>query len=433
MSKNYNLFDLSNICGIRDLSRGEMSKIIKQSQETPIVIQKNNKPISVMLNYDEYLKLTKNKTLKVFECFSGIGAQHSALERLKNKYGLNYEVVATCDWYINAIETYDAIHSDKNEEIKLPSRNKQLEYLSKFTFSKDFINAYDITKLNDKDLSKLYIANKRTNNLGSILDLDTKDLPSFDLLLYSPPCVSISKAGKMKGLAKNSNTKTSLIWEIERVLKNLAKENRLPEYLILENVNTLNAKIYTKDLTNWLNALNELGYYSSECMILNSKDFGVPQNRSRAFIVSHLNTPINISKNMLRTNHNYKLSDYIYSEQGNSLYKEEYIKAQLPITKSRLKMWETNKKEWSENLVVNTITCNLDRSNTSAMFKFSSPTLDSFRLLTIRECFLLMGFTNEEYEKTLKLDLSYREMNKLIGNSLVINVLEEILKYIFVK
>ena len=73
----------------------------------------------------------------------------------------------------------------------------------------------------------------------------------------------------------------------------------------------------------------------------------------------------------------------------------------------------------------------MDRSNTAAMFKYNGPKGDTFRLLTIREAFLLMGFTEKEYEKTIRLDLSYRKMNKLIGNSIVVNVLQAIFEVLF--
>ncbi len=93
-------------------------------------------------------------------------------------------------------------------------------------------------------------------------------------------------------------------------------------------------------------------------------------------------------------------------------------------------MWDINHREFNSP-TVNTITCNMDRSNTAAMFKYTGPKGDTFRLLTIREAFLLMGFTEDEYERTLRLDLSYRKMNKLIGNSIVVNVLQAIFELLF--
>lgn len=96
-------------------------------------------------------------------------------------------------------------------------------------------------------------------------------------------------------------------------------------------------------------------------------------------------------------------------------------------------MWRINKREHIiDSTTINTITCNMDRSNTAAMFKYDGPKGKTYRLPTMREAFLLMGFTEEEYLRTLRLGLSYRKMNKLIGNSIVVNVLEEIFRLLFV-
>lgn len=376
-------------------------------------------------------EIMKKKTLRVFETFSGIGAQRAALERLKEKIGLNYEIVATSDWFINAIECYDAIHFDGIPPIELPSYNEQLEELLKYTFSKDSVKPYDIRNMNREDLAFLYRAHKRTNNLGSILDIKSKDIPDCDLLTYSFPCQDLSTGGKTQGMGRNSGTRSGLLWQIERILKGLHKEKRLPEYLLMENVKAIKADSNKKDLDEWLSFLESIGYCNEECMILDASKFGVPQDRKRAFIVSHLKTPVNISEDKLKHNFDYKLSDFVHSSQGNPIYQREYDEAQLFPTISRQEMWNINGRQWKEDLVVHTITCNMDRSNTSVMFRYNGAKGDSFRLLTIREAFLLMGFTNREYESAAKLGLSYRQMNKLIGNSIVVNVLEEIFRFLF--
>ena len=97
-------------------------------------------------------------------------------------------------------------------------------------------------------------------------------------------------------------------------------------------------------------------------------------------------------------------------------------------------MWEINKREpIGENTIIHTITCNMDRSNTAAMLAYEGAKGNSFRLLTIREAFLLMGFTEQEYLRATKLGLSYRKLNKLIGNSIVVNILVEIFRFLFSK
>jgi DNA (cytosine-5)-methyltransferase 1 len=91
-------------------------------------------------------------------------------------------------------------------------------------------------------------------------------------------------------------------------------------------------------------------------------------------------------------------------------------------------MWNTNKRDLNKITYFNTITCNMDRQNNSGMILYNGPKGDSYRLLTMREAFLMMGFDEEDYEKVRALGLSYRQMNKLIGNSIIVPILEKIFK-----
>lgn len=372
------------------------------------------------------------RKLRVFEAFAGIGAQHSALERAN----LNYEIVGISEWFINAILAYDAIHEPNDpKEVKIPSFEKQIEYLKKFTFSKDSVNPIkDITKLTRNEIENLYVANHHVRNFGSITELHGGQMPTCDLLVYSFPCQDLSTGGKTLGMHKGSGTRSGLLWEIQRILMELNEINKLPEYLLMENVKAIYADSNKADLDEWLNFLESIGYQNGSKMVLNSIDFGVPQDRNRAFIISHLGTKIDDS---ILINHSVKapsITPFLRTDYQNPVFREEANKAQLNSTYSRKKMWEINARDVNDpHITVNTITCNMDRSNTSAMFTYSGPKGDTFRLLTIREAFLLMGFTEEEYERTLRLDLSYRKMNKLIGNSIVVNVLQAIFEMLFSK
>lgn len=372
------------------------------------------------------------RKLRVFEAFAGIGAQHSALERTN----LNYEVVGISEWFINAILAYDAIHKPNNpNEVKIPFYEKQVEYLKKFTFSKDSVNPIkDITRLTRNEIENLYVANHHVRNFGSITELHGGQMPTCDLLVYSFPCQDLSTGGKTLGMHKGSGTRSGLLWEIQRILMELNEINRLPEYLLMENVKAIYANSNKADLDEWLSFLESIGYQNGSKMVLNSIDFGVPQDRNRAFIISHLGTKIDDSSLI---NHSVKapsIMPFLRTDYQNPVFREEANKAQLNSTDSRKEMWKINARDVDDpHIIVNTITCNMDRSNTSAMFKYTGPKGDTFRLLTIREAFLLMGFTEEEYEKTLRLDLSYRKMNKLIGNSIVVNVLQAIFEMIFAK
>lgn len=366
------------------------------------------------------------KKIRVFEAFSGIGAQAKALKNIN----ANYEIVATCDWFINAILAYDAIHCG-DIEINVPSYEEQLEYLEQFTFSKDSVKPCNISRLTKKEIEKLYIAQIRTKNLGSIIELHSNKIPDHDLLTYSFPCQDLSTGGKTLGMSKGSGTRSGLLWEIERILNELNSENRLPKYLLMENVKAILAPSNKKDFDTWKIFLKSLGY-DNEVMTLSGIDFGVPQDRERCFMVSVLNGKADIEKKLKKKRFpKDKIKDFLKLNYDNSFYKKEADEAQLPRTESREIMWNINKRDLNDLNYFNTITCNMDRQNNAGMVLYNGPKGDSYRLLTTREAFMMMGFTEEDFENVNKLGLSYRKMVKLAGNSIIVPILEAIFKEMF--
>lgn len=377
------------------------------------------------------MKNKRQKKLRVFEAFAGIGAQASALKRMN----INYEIVGISDWFIDAIECYAAIHC-QDKKVSVPSDITEVdEYLSQFTFSADSVKPYDISRLTEDQRRDLYRANKQANNYGSITELKGCDMPITDLLVYSFPCQDLSTGGKGKGMSKGSGTRSGLLWEIERILQELRDINRLPEYLLLENVKTIKAETNKKDLDQWLFFLESIGYQNDECMILNSLDFGVPQDRERAFIVSHLKTKLNINQRIDKKKKAqvFNINDFILTDyDSDPALRTEADMAQLNQTPSRDKMWDINGIENITNdTKVRTITCNMDRTHTAALFRYEGIKGNTYRRLTLREAFLLMGFTREEYLCAASLGFSYRKLNKLIGNSIVVNVLVAIFEAMF--
>lgn len=364
------------------------------------------------------------KKIRVFEAFSGIGAQREALKNAN----INFEIVGTSDWFINAILAYDAIHC-YNEKIEVPSYEEQIKYLEKFTFSNDSVKPIKSLKnLKKEEIKKLYIANKRTKNLGSITEIHSKDIPNIDLLTYSFPCQDLSTGGKTLGMSKGSGTRSGLLWEIERILTEMKEENRLPKYLLMENVKAILAQSNSKDFEMWKNFLSVLGY-KNEVMVLTGIDFGVPQDRERCFMVSKLGEEPKIEKNLERNIFNKeKIKNFLKLNYTNPVYKEEADEAQLPRTESREIMWNINKRDLNNMTYFNTITCNMDRQNNAGMIPYVGPKGESYRLLTTREAYMMMGFTEEEYERVKDLGLSYRKMIKLAGNSIIVPVLEAIFK-----
>ena len=167
--------------------------------------------------------------IKTFESFAGIGTQRMALRNL----GIEHEVVGISEIDKFALKSYMTIHGE-------------------------------------------------TKNFGDITKIKTEELPDFNLFTYSFPCQDISVAGEQKGLDENSNTRSSLLWECERIIK-----VKRPKYLLMENVKNLVGKRHKKNFDKWLEILEGYGY--TNCwQVLNAKDYGIPQNRERVFCISIL-------------------------------------------------------------------------------------------------------------------------------------------------
>lgn len=180
------------------------------------------------------MKYNKNNPLRVFEAFGGYGSQSLALQRLKNDYPqFDFKVVGYSDIEPAAIKAYMALHEGEGVE-----------------------------------------------NYGDICEIDWSQTPDFDLFTYSFPCQSISNAGLQHGFKKGSGTRSSLLWECERAI-----EYKRPKYLLMENVKALTQKKFMPDFNLWLQLLESYGYVNF-WQVLNSKNFGVPQNRERVFCVS---------------------------------------------------------------------------------------------------------------------------------------------------
>jgi len=114
---------------------------------------------------------------------------------------------------------------------------------------------------------------------GDIRDVSADDIPDHDLLVGGFPCQDFSIAGKRAGL---DGTRGTLFYEIARIC-----ERKRPRHILLENVKGLLSAQDGKNFSTILGILSDLGY-RTEWMVLNSKHFGVPQNRERVFIIGHL-------------------------------------------------------------------------------------------------------------------------------------------------
>lgn len=91
----------------------------------------------------------------------------------------------------------------------------------------------------------------------------------------------------MAGMSKGSGTRSGLLWEVERILRELKETDSLPQILCCENVPQIVSTKNKPDFDLWCKSLSDLGYFST-WRILNAKDYGVPQNRNRFFMLSFL-------------------------------------------------------------------------------------------------------------------------------------------------
>ena len=134
---------------------------------------------------------------------------------------------------------------------------------------------------NDKYACQIYRRhwNDGTLHEGNLRTVDADSIPNHDLLCAGFPCQDFSVAGKRAGL---EGARGTLFFEICRVLR--AKR---PSYVFLENVKGLLSADNGRAFGIVLTSLDELGY-DCQWQVLNSKDFGVPQNRERVFIIGHL-------------------------------------------------------------------------------------------------------------------------------------------------
>ena len=131
----------------------------------------------------------------------------------------------------------------------------------------------------DKYAAQIYTKHFGKCDTSDIRTVKTNELPDFDLLVGGFPCQAFSIAGKRKGF---DDTRGTLFFEIARILA-----DKRPRYFILENVKGLLSHDEGKTFQTILGVLTDLGY-EYQWQVLNSKNFGVPQNRERVFIIGNL-------------------------------------------------------------------------------------------------------------------------------------------------
>lgn len=240
---------------------------------------------------DNKTPLKIDKPIRLIELFAGVGSQAKALQRL----GANFEHYKISEWEVNATASYKAIHkendnTDYSAEFTSEQLNEILFNIGISTDGKKPMTLKEISRKNEDWKRTVYNNFKATNNIGSILNVSGADLGVVDtdkytyICCYSFPCQDLSLAGKGKGMAKGDNTRSGLLWEVERLLNECTE---LPQILLMENVTQVHGKKNKEHFDEWCEFLESKGY-SNYWKDLNAKNFGIPQNRNRTFMVSVL-------------------------------------------------------------------------------------------------------------------------------------------------
>jgi len=309
-----------------------------------------------------------NRKIKIIDLFAGIGGIRLGFQNASNN---NIECVFTSEWNKYSVQTY----------------------LENFN---DFSVQGDITKINEKLI------------------------PEHDILLAGFPCQPFSQAGLKKGFL---DTRGTLFFDIERIL--IAKK---PQAFLLENVKQLKGHDNGRTLNTIIEHLNEIGYTNIKYQVLKAREFGLPQNRERIYIIGFLDNSIKFEFPK-PTNEETRVGSILETKVD-----EKYtISDKLWNGHQRRKIVnKENGKGFGFGLVnekseyTNTISARYYKDGSEILIEQIGK---NPRKLTPREAARLQGFPD-----TFKIPVSDNQAYQQFGNSVPVKVVEKVaeqmLKYI---
>ncbi len=406
--------------------------------------------------------MNTTKVLNVYETFAGIGAQHKAISNIdKNKEFFN--VIQTSEWDARAIMAYAQIHNKNKFERELQKVSKWSEeeingYLNERTFS---LNSKVPGKLTRKDRgfkNTLIASSIANNNYPDITRVQGEQVSGIDLLTYSFPCqgLSIANMGRDKGMNEAADSTSNLIWQIYRILEDAkSKEIELPKYLLMENVKNILSEKHKPDFDRWIDVLGGFSY-TTYVFKLNAFDHGALQRRERVFAISVKDHDRKWQKGELK-----KLLDEEYGvalsiDERKAMYnkilstsndqEDELLMARPKDTPSRVKMMNENhnlhfsKRKWQKGreFTFNTLTTKQDRHPNIGMIDLPETLWEEgflkSRFITNSEAYQIMGFTANDFRSVKPMlingHLNKESLYRQAGNSIVVQVLESIFKFI---
>lgn len=287
----------------------------------------------------------------------------------------------------------------------------------------------------NKYCQEVYKANFGEFPFGDITQINPEKIPDFEVLLGGFPCQPFSISGKKQGF---KDTRGTLFFDVCRII-----EAKQPKVVVLENVKHLIHHDQKRTLKTILSSLQELGYNVSH-RILNAKDFGLPQNRERIFIIGCKKGFFNFDK--LKKVATPQLKEFLDTKGDfDYLDKSEYTLIEKPrkqrtglifVGYRNKNTWKTGVRPNTEHLSrvhrqpnriysVEGVHPTIPSQETSGRFFIYLPKIDSVRKLSIDECYRIMGFPKDfiRHERT-------GEKYKQVGNSVAISVIEAIAQQI---
>lgn len=326
-------------------------------------------------------KLKQHEKIRVFEGFAGYGGATYGLRRA----GINFEVVGYSEFDKFAAALYDVNHKDSNgQPIK---------------------------------------------NWGDITLINPEDLPDFDLFTGGFPCQPFSQVGMQQG-EKDQYGRGTLMYDIIRIC-----EVKKPKYIFMENVKGLATRRFEATFNTLKRALKELGYGDLKYSILNTKDYGIPQNRERVWMFARLGgLPDDFSMVPPTIDNGLKLKDFVDKNPDESLYlsqkqiqriKDFYgIESFVVSEYSCFDLY--NKKIRNDGL---SITILAPEHNKMRMVEPTLPDgTEVVRKYSVPEQFRLMGFKDGEIDFAGQ---SYTQLSKRAANGWDVNIVGILLNHIW--
>ena len=338
--------------------------------------------------------MSKRNFIRVFEGFAGYGGGSFGLKRLKEKMpNIDYEVIGYSEFDRYAAALFEANHKDKN--------------------------------------------GRPLKNWGDITQIVPEELPDFDMFMGGFPCQPFSSAGMQMG-TKDPYGRGAMLGHIIRICK-----VKKPKYLFLENVKGFTHGKFQPIHDQLIKDLREMGYGENPLAkaVLNSKDYGIPQNRERLWMFAQMGgLPEGFSMKPRIIESDVRMADFLDFEPDKSLYLSD---AQIEHLKE---------KHHIDSFVVETPLCfdvyNKKIKRDGYSITITQPEHNSLRVIevpkadgkeivrkmSVHEQFRLMGFRISRDLKECEINFaghSYSQLSKRAGNGWDVNLVGILLNHIF--